>query len=266
MSLGSIYIHALEEQLSLSPGWLANWPPQSQALVGDVGSLQKNPETGLLGFRGGDVLADHKIRFTAAPEAEALADITLTSGSETRVEFGFDASTPKWKWLGDAKAGFIASFGNEGGMKADLVDIRRWRIDHLSQLRADLLSAAKAGRLKVGDAIVVEVETSDQGMIVASTNHAAELKVSTDLDIKPAKVKLASFAASFSVKHDSGAAVTEPLKTQFSVAYRTIVIGRRGIWWWKRFEIRGAADMETQDLLDATEENIRPDDYLDLFE
>lgn len=266
MALANIYVEALENTLGLAPGWLANWPPHTRVSLGDVGSLEWNEETGLLGFRGGGFLKDYGIKFTAPADSEPLADITLTTGSETRVEFGFDASTPKWNWLGNAKAGFLASFGDEGGMKADLVDIRRGRIDRLDDLREALLEAATSEKLKVGSAIVVEVETSEKGMIIASTEHAAKLKVSTDLDVKPAKIKLASFAASFTVKDQSGAAVTQPMKAQFPVAFRTLVIGRRGIWWWKRIVVFGAADMGAQEVLDATEEDLTPDDYVVTFD
>lgn len=242
-------------------GWFANWPINTPVRLGQVGSLQTDTETRIVGFRGGNTLEHFGI--TAATNAADTpnGDINLTTGDETRVRFGADGSVDGWKWLGSAKAGFHATFGSAGGMHAELADVGHSSLEDLHGLREKLRKSATSKKLPLHSAVVVEINAASEGMIVASTTQAADLKVSTDVDLKPAKLKLASFAGSFSVKHNQGSAVVLPMDEPFTVAFRTLVVGTRGIWWWKRIEISGVGTLPIADLLAATEDSLSDDDF-----
>lgn len=265
MELGNMYVDVLEDQFQLARGWYANWPLSTPVALGDVGTLEENFETGITSFRPSNRLPDYGIPFLATPSTEPVGDLTLTYGAETHLEFGLDASLDGWKWLGNATAGFQAGFGSSGGLHAEFSDIRRVRIEDLDSLRDNLLDAKRGETLMYYRAVVVEVDTVDIGMILASTNSTAKVKVSTDVDLKPAQIKLVSFAGSFAVKSNDGSALIQPMTKPFTSAFRALVVGKRGIWWWKHIVIFGAADMSPEQRMEAIENELSDGDYLLMY-
>ncbi|WP_314506029.1 hypothetical protein [uncultured Microbacterium sp.] len=265
MALGNDYVEAWEEKYGAAKGWFGNWPPYSPVGLGEVGSLATDAATGLLTFRPGNTLDDYGIPFTTTSDTAQGSDISFSTGSETAVEFGIDASTEKFKWLGEGEIGLHASFGSSGGMQADISGVRRRRVTNLNELRDQLLEAAKSGKIPVGTAVVVEVDTAEKGMIVSSENNKADLKVSAKADVKPAKVSLASFVGSARVRSNEGAAALQELPAPFTLAFRTLVVGTKGIWWWKRIVIQGSGELNDAELVAATEDALDDDDYLARF-
>lgn len=260
-----MYVEALEHEFQLARGWYANWPMSTPVALGDVGTLEENFETGITSFRPSNRLPDYDIPFTHTPATDPVGDMTLTYGADTHLEFGLDASLDGWKWLGNAKAGFQAGFGSSGGLHAEFSGIRRGRIEDLDSLRDNLLDAKRREAVKPYRAVVVEVDTVDIGMILASTKSTAKVKVSTDVDLKPAQIKLVSFAGSFAVKSNEGSALIQPMTKPFTSAFRALVVGTRGIWWWKHTVIFGAADLSPERRMEATENELSDDDYLVLY-
>lgn len=264
MSLGSTYIDAYQATFGLISGWIVNWPPATPIRIGDVGRLVRDDDTGIWGFNPGASLNDHDIPYKAQSDG-VVGDRTLTVGDETNISFGFSAETPGFKWLGDASAGFHASFGSEGGMQAHVENIRRQSIENIDALKPMLLDAVSRGSMSLGHAVIVERETADLGMIIASERTAGDLKVKTNAALVPGGQPLAKFAANFTVHSASGGAATQPMSAPFPVIYKTLVVGRRGIWWWKKVVIEGVADMSEADRLRATEDALDADDYYARF-
>lgn len=258
MSFGSLYVESLGDDYGLTSGWEVNWPPMTLISVGDIGVLKPNRQTGLVGFsrlgRGSDYAVD-------VPSLESFAsrrDVSLTKGDEAGVEFGFDASTPKWRWLGGADAGFIASFGDGGGVQIDLVDFHRTRVGNIGLVVDSMKKATQEKKLPVGYAIIVEVDTAQSGVIIASEGRGGELRVSASVDLKPAQIRLASFANSFSVESRSGAALYGLLPDPFVFSYRVLVVGKKGFWWWKKFVIHTSDGHVLSDHPVRSEISVRP--------
>lgn len=263
MGLGNLYVEALENS-GYGRGWMINWPLQTRVEIGDVGQVVRDVETGIWGFRPGATL-DH-VGIPHKVESHGVAgDAFHTYGDGTQIAFGFDATTPGWEWLGDASAGFHATFGSSGGLQANMDNIRRRKVDNIDGLKAELLEAVSRGSLSVGQSIVVEDETADLAMIIASESKSGDLKVTTNGAIAPVGQPLAKFATDFSVKSASGGAITQPMTARFPVAFRDLVIGTRGIWWWKRVEILGAANLSDADWLLAAEDALEDADYFARF-
>lgn len=265
-SFGDMYSVALLEGLGFQKGWMVNWPPQFSAELGDVGNLNRDPDTGLLSLAGSNKLSEFSIRAGQPQVGPKGGPRSFTSGSSTRVEFGTDAKLPGWQWIGNAKAGLHASFGQEGGMETEVSGPQHLRIPDLGGLKADLLRAAKSGALKVGQAVIVELERADSGLVLSSEEESGSLKATTNADVGPAGLSLTSFAVDISVKSKSGKALSLALPEPFTTAYRVLKIGTRGIWWWKKISIQGADRMSPEQVDDVTEALLEVDDYFARFD
>jgi hypothetical protein len=134
-------------------------------------------------------------------------------------------------------------------------------MEYPDALKPKLLNSVSSGLLSVGDAVIVERETGDRGMIIASDSNSGELKVSTNAKVAPGGHPLANFAADFAVRSASGAAVTEAMRSPFPVTYRTFIVGTTGIWWRKKVVIQGAAELSDADRLRAIEDTLDEKDY-----
>lgn len=261
MALGNLYVDTYQGTYGLISGWIVNWPPVTPIGLGDVGRLVRDDDTGIWGFLPGATLRDHDISFTPGSDGVVAGERSLSSNEEIEVSFGFSAKTPGFKWLGDASAGFHASFGSEGGLQAQVVNIRRHGIENIDALRPQLLDAVARGSMSVGHAVIVEIETADLGMIIASEHGSADVKVKTSAAVAPGGHPLAQFAADYAVHENSGGAVLQPMSARFPVIYRTLVVGTEGIWWWKKVVVDGIANLSDADRLLATEGVLDEEDY-----
>lgn len=265
MSIGEFYDTAYQKAIGLAPGWIVNWPLETRVPVGRVGRFKRDWETGLWGFVPGNTLQGVGISYKVNPDMISMGDSNIAYGRDSSIEFGFDAKVPGWEWLGNAKAGFHASFGSDGGVRAQVSNVRREEAESIDALAEDLLTAAKNETLDYGQVIIVERETGDMGTIVGSEYDSGEMKVAAEGDFKPAGAVLAKFSAGFNVRMSSGAAFMRAVDSPFTVSYRALIVGSRGIWWWKRPVIEGLVEMTDDELIRQTEEGLSERDFLAIY-
>jgi hypothetical protein len=95
-SLGDVYRWALHEKYELQSGHVAVWPPYTDLVLGQVGYV--TPE---LKFEIDGTLGDKGI--VAEPASEPgipNGPSDLVSSDAVKIDFGFDAKTKGFDWLG----------------------------------------------------------------------------------------------------------------------------------------------------------------------
>lgn len=236
-SLGEMYSHALGEKLAYQKGWVPNWPPSFPVELGRVGEIVRDGRTGVVSLDGNNRLEDYGITRPPEQVGPKTGPRSFSWGTETKVDFGVGASTKGFEWLGAASVGLRATFGKEGGLQAEAVAPRHHGFCDSDSLRADLLAAAKLGKLRCGKALVVEFEQVERAVVIASESSSGSIEGSVSADLAPSGVSLSSFATGLAVRSRSGQAVVSSYPEPTVTAFKALVVGTRGLWWWRHIAI-----------------------------
>jgi hypothetical protein len=257
-SLGEVYRRALEEKYDLPQGWVANWPPGSDYVLGQVGRVDKKGA-----FSVGGTLSDKDILATEDPEpGKTDGPEQFQSSNAITVDINTNATLPTWEFIGNAKAGVRVGFQESAGVVIAVGSANRKRLANIDGLKESLLAAANLGRLKVGQSVIVEMQVADSGLVITSEGGSGELTATTNFDVGPTGApKLLHFAADFSVKHSNAAMAHSTFPDGFTSAFRVVTLGERGWWFWKRITLTGVVAGG----LDDPEAWLQRDDYFALF-
>ena len=268
-SLGEMYTRALADDLGYQRGWIPNWPPSFPVELGRVGELVYDRDTGIVSLDGNNKLSDYGITAGPAEDGPAAGPRTFSWGSDTNVQLGVDANIPGWEWLGIAGAGvgLKASFGRDGGLQAEADGLRHRSLPDTDSLRSALRSAGQKGSIPVGKSIVVELESAENSMIVASESSSGSLQVATSADVKSASVTLAKFSLGFSVRAQTGKALAQAYPHRITTAFKALTVGTKGIWWWRRIDVFVAGITGDSNLLESAlrEAELTAVDYYVMF-
>jgi hypothetical protein len=268
-SLGEMYTRALADDLAYQRGWIPNWPPSFPVELGRVGEIVHDHKSGIVSLEGNNKLTDYEITPGPAEDGPVLGPRTFSWGSETKVKFEVNAKLPGWGWLAiaGAHAGFKASFGHDGGMQAESDNPQHHGLPDTDGLRKALREAGKNGKIEVGKSIVVELESADKAMIVASESSSGALQVSTSADVQAGGVRLANFALGCNVYTQTGKALVQPYPNRITTAFKALTIGTKGIWWWRRIDVSVAAFGGDAARLRSTlqEDELTADDYYVMY-
>lgn len=240
-SLGEMYTRALADDLAYQRGWIPNWPPSFPVELGRVGKIVYDHASGITSLEGNNKLAAYEIIPGAAEDGPVGGSRTFSWGSKTTVEFEVNAALPGWQWLAGARAGLKASFGHDGGMQAEADNPQHHSLPDTDNLRNALCEAGKNGLIEIGKSIVVEIESADKAMIVASESSSGALQVSTSADVLVGGVRLANFALGCNVHKQTGKAVVQSYPNRITTAFKALTIGTKGIWWWRHIDVSVAA-------------------------
>lgn len=260
-SLGDLYSEAIERKYDFPRGWKANWPPGFDYKLGQVGTID---DEGRFSYDG--KLSNYQINAREVSDPDrADGPWQYQSNEQINIEVGTDASLPAWKWLGNAKAGLKVGFAKSGGLVLAVGSSHVRRLADLDRLRKDFLEAAQAGRLHVGQAVIVEMQVADCGLVIASMDGSGELTAKTNFDVTPSGgPALVSFAADFRLQQASSAVSSQSFPDGFPIAFRVLQLGKRGWFWWRRLVVLGlapaAAPGSSADVTDA-EESLDEEDY-----
>jgi hypothetical protein len=254
-SLRHVYEQAITEKFGYPRGWMANWPLGLDQRLGQVGTVGDDGES----FNQDGVLADYGITASGDPDADQPdGPWEYTSNHEISIGIETNASLPGWEWIANAKAGLKCGFSNNGGLVLAVGGSRFEKLANLDGLRSELLEAANAGRMRVGQAVVVQQQIGDTGLVITSEGSSGELAATTNFDVGGAgKPTLASFGADFHLKQQSASVAHNSFPSGFSIAFRLIKLGRRGWFWWKHITIEGIRPIGPDD----EEMLLGPDDY-----
>lgn len=252
--LGEIYTKALRDVYGLPQGWLANWPPGADYILGQVGTVDDDGH-----FAVGGTLADKGITASEDP-APGMADgpEQFQSSNDIQVEIGVDASLPAWKFIGNAKAGVRIGFQKNSGVVVAIGSANRVRLANIDGVKDSLLTAASTGVLRKGQSVILEMQVADSGLVVSSRGGSGEMTATTNFDVGGTGApKLLNFAADFNVKSSTAAMDHATFPNGFIPSFRVVTLGERGWWFWRHVVLVGVAGPG----LDDPELTLDRDDY-----
>ena len=257
-ALGHVYRAALERRYELPSGHAANWPPGTDLVLGQVGYMTVGGE-----FEVDGVLADKGIEARpASGPGRKDGPANFVSDESISLNFATSAKTPGFKWLGDAEAGVKVAFAESAGVALGIGSAHDERLEDLDSLRKKLVAAAEKGKFKEYQAVIVEMRVADSGCMVTSADGGGKLSASTKFEVSASTpVTLASFSADIAVKDQHGSIANEQYPEGFVVSYRVIMLGKRGLFWWRHWRTFGITELTLEQL----ELTLGKDDYLDTF-
>lgn len=263
MSLTSAYARAWQQQYGLPPGWFVNVQPNDAVTLGLKGRLMGDF------FQRSGPLAQLSALVPKPPKPHDISEWQFQSSSgiafAAAVKGGTSASTG---WLGAAQAGVKASFGQEAGVSA--LGSHKWfhRFPDMDRVRVALREALTAGDLVEGDAVVVELQLTGRGVLLASQGGEASLEALAGASAAPGGVGIADFSADLSVTSKHGAVTMETFGDGAVIAARVMQVGHRGMWWWRRIVVLGLDAVPPRQQEAVTFQRVEgdgPDEYFLLF-
>lgn len=248
MSLRELYAKAWAQRRGLGPGWIVNLEPTYNLELGAVGvvsGIDFQPET-TLSQRGVTGLAEDSLQQRANTPWQfqsndqisvEIASTGLTSGGAVAV--------------GDAGWEVTVNFGADSG--ASIYGTAMWWRGYadIGIVRAAVVSAARAGRLHKGEAIVITQQLTGPGVLFTAEGHNASLRASASVNLSPGCVPaIASLGGKLSVVRSSAGAQMQAFSDGAVLSARVLYLGFRGWLWWRDFEAYGASSIA----LDQVEE------------
>jgi hypothetical protein len=257
MSLADVYQRALNEKYEYPKGWMANWPPGFDQVLGAVGPIAAGK------INRNAVLSDKGIKATSDPDpGQPDGPWTFQSDKNISVAIGVDAKAPGWGWIRNAKAGVKIGFGENEGVVLGIGSSHQERLLNIDGLKEPLLQAAEEGKIAVGEAVIVEKQVADKGLQITSHGQNASFTATTGADVGPAGApSLASFAVDLNVHEESHEAANESYPNGFTIAFRVLKLGTRGWFWWKHIVVEGIVEVTDED----QETLLDDDDYFVLL-
>jgi hypothetical protein len=260
MSLTSAYARAWQQQYGLAPGWFVNTQPNDTIPLGLKGQV-----LGEYFQHSGPLAQLSRLMPEPSPPQDNSAWQFQSSSS-----IEFDAAVKGTTsgnigWLGTAQAGVKASFGQEAGLSA--LGSHKWfhRFPDMDSVRTALRAAVAAGDLVEGDAVVVELQLTGPGVLLASQGGGASIEALASGSVSPAAVNIADFAGNLSVTKKHGAVTMEQFGDGAVIAARVMQVGHRGMWWWRRLVILGVEELSPREQETAGLRRVEGDDVDEYF-
>lgn len=224
MSLTSVYAKAWRQQYGLPPGWLVNTEPNDPIPLGLKGQVLGDHfrRSGLLGQVAEIVVPPSEPPDHSSWQFQSSAGVHF----ETALE---GATSGDIGWLGGAKAGITVSFDRQAGVSA--LGSHKWfhRYPDLDDVRSALRKAVTEGDLVEGDAVVVELQLTGKGVLVASQGGGASIVALANAEVAPGGVSIADFAGGFNATRQAGAVTMEQFGDGATIAARVIQVGFRDV-------------------------------------
>jgi hypothetical protein len=211
---GEDYQRAFKKTYGLPEGWLGNWPLDLKRL-GVVGPI----EDGMISRDS--TLRDKRIRTRKETDPPSGA-LNFQKAKGVAVDFGGDATVPTWQWLGNAKAGVKVSFGSSGGVVVGASGLCQERVRDIDALRPVLVAAAVDGRIKVGQAVIVEQLIAEHGVVLIARGRNARLHAKVGANIGRGALTLASLAFGFDLGAGSRGVSEYPFANNTTLAFRVL--------------------------------------------
>jgi hypothetical protein len=237
MGLADVYQDAMQKHYQYPKGWMANWPPGYEQRLGVVGTISR----GMLNYEA--MLSDEGVIALEDPDHGTSAGAwNFQSSQGIKADVGVDASTPGWEWIGNAKAGVQVAFGSNEGIVLGVGETHFERFRNIDEVKSSLLKAYQAGKLSLGQAVVVERHVADKGLLVVSHGSNGTFKGTASADITPGGTPpLASFAADLGVESSSEDLSVQQFPHGFTIAFRVAKIATSGFWWWTHVVVKDEA-------------------------
>lgn len=263
MSVTSTYAKAWQQHYGLAPGWFVNTQPNDPISLGLKGHLLGDA------FQQSGPVARLEALAPKAPKPGKDSEWQFQSSSSIHVETAVKAQTAaSIGWLGEAEAGIKASFGGEAGVAA--TGTHKWfhRFSDMNVVRTALREAVAAGELVEGEAVVVELQLTGKGLLIASNGGDSSIEAVTRGAVAPGGVSLADFSGSLLVTRRDGAVTMEKFGDGAVIAARVMQVGHCGMWWWRKLVVFGldevgARQKEMAALMKS--EGDGPDEYFLLY-
>jgi hypothetical protein len=263
MSLTGIYTRAWEKQYGLAPGWFVNTQPNDSIPLGLKGQVEGDA------FRQSGPLARLTDLAPVPPHSNDHSEWQFQSSSSIDFDAAVAGHTSQnLDWLGASQAGIKASFGSQAGVLA--VGARKWfhRFPDMDKVRSALRDAVTAGELVEGDAVVVELQLSGQGVMLCSQGGDASVEALASGAVSPGGVSIADFSGNLSVTKKHGAVTMEKFGDGTVIAARVMQVGHRGMWWWRKIIVMGLSEVSPRQQEAATFTSVEGDgrdEYFLLF-
>lgn len=267
MSLRDEYARAWQRKEGLNTGWIVNLDPTYPLGLGHVGVVDDNEfhyETDLAARGVGGL----ELRQPWGLDNTAWA---LQSNDEIRYSTGLAANTEgQLGAVGEAKIDVKVQFGRSAGVL--MHGMAKWwdGFRDLGVLRAQIVQAARDGRLHAGESIVAERQLTGRGVAFIAQGQNASLDAEASASVAPGGLPpIGSLSGNISVAQASAGATLKSFPDGSVIAARVLYLGTRGWFWWREFEVFGAVEAspeEAEEIVMKPEEGDGDDQYFALVD
>jgi hypothetical protein len=243
---------ALTEYAGEGGDWHGNWPLNSPRALGERGRF--NGDSFVFGGQSALSFSSDPVRILRDAWEYLDAD-----GSS--VELGGDASAPGWEFLGPAKAGLRAQFARSESVYLSVSASYIDRVADVDDVKQALRAAHETGQYSIGTAVVVERLVADKTLLLASRSANSTLNATVAGDVSGTG-STASLAGHLKViGSHSGVDMEQFGNGPVVLAFRSVILVRRGWLWWRRIEAAGLQPLDGARSLALLEELAEPADY-----
>jgi len=182
------------------------------------------------------------------------------------VSIGVNAEAPGFSFLGPASAGIKAEFGSSRAVYVSAADAQIRRVAEVTQLRHDLLAAARTRDLPRATALVVATLTAKKALVLTSLSGGASFEATARTALTPLPTIPADLAGNLAVVRGAASVdIQEFGSTPVVLAMRLIVLVNRGWLWWRQLDTAGVAAQSADDNLELLETLSDESDYFAIF-
>jgi hypothetical protein len=115
----------------------------------------------------------------------------------------------------------------------------------LGAVRAGITDAARKGRLRKGESIVVTQQLTGAGIVFTAEGHNASLVAAASVDAGVGAVaQIGSLAGKLGLVSSSAGAQFQSFADGSVLAARILYLGQRGWLWWREFVAYGAVETD----------------------
>jgi hypothetical protein len=253
MALRDVYAKAWKERRGLGSGWIVNLEPTFNLPIGAVGIVDGNE------FRHETTLEQRGVSGLQLDTHQRRNDTPWQFQSDNEIKLDVQAGAK-----GGAKAAarlkgscnVTVKFGSEAGTSIHAAAMWWNSYADMGHVRSAVVEAARDGRLRKGESIVVTQQLTGSGVLFTSEGNNASLTVTASVNV-PSNVvpPVSSLAGRLRLLNSSAGAQFQTFSEGSVLAARVLYLGWRGWFWWRDFEAYGALDVDRDQVEEAV---IRP--------
>lgn len=240
MALRDVFADAWRDSRGLGSGWIVNLEPTFNLALGAVGVVdgdEFHPESSLE-LRG--------ITGLQRDLNQKRSDTPWQFQSNDQISIQVDAAVASPGPGGlPVQCNLSVNFGRDAG--ASIHGTAMWWSGYadLGVVRAEIVDAARTGRLHKGESIVVMQQLTGPGILFTAEGRNASLVAQAAVDPGRGTVpQIGSLAGKLGLVSASAGAQFQSFADGSVLAARVLYLGRRGWLWWRDFEAYGAVGMD----------------------
>lgn len=242
MSLRDLFAKAWSERRGLGSGWIVNLEPTYNMVLGAVGIVQGHdfkPETTLEQREVKGLKLDPNQKRDETPwQFSSNNEIDVSVGAEAKTDGAVGA-------IADGNVSVAVDFGNTAGVSIHGTAMWMPGYADIGVVRAAIVEAAREGRLRKGESIVVQQQVSGPGVLFTAEGNNARLEASAAASIHGGVLPaVGALSGKLRTVNSRAGAQMQSFGDGAVLAARVLYLGRRGWFWWRDFHAYGALDTD----------------------